>query len=342
MRIPAALAILLLAGAAPPPAYTLTGTLPLGAPDRWGYVKADPERPRVYAAHGDRITVIDTDSMTIKGQISVGGAAHGTAVLPRTGRGYAAGGLANKVFVFDLQTLETVATIDTAEDPDEMVAEPMANRVWVIADGGARVQRVDAATNTVTATIEMGDKLESAVADGHGRLFVDSATRHEVVVIDTERAAITARWPVPDCASLHGIDYDAVSKRIFASCTNGHLHAIDSSDGRIVQTLPIGLGGDVVTVVPRTRRVMASNADGALSVFALAEDGHLTAEPNVPTRAGARTMALERGTDGKETGRILVVAAQRTDAEPTITRSGGPRYTYKPETVELLVFSPFQ
>lgn len=176
MRRLAGLAALLLAGAAPPPTHSLTATLVLGDPDRWGYIKADPVMPRMYAAHGDRVTVIDTAAMVIAGEIKLGGAAHGVAVLPPTGHGYAAGGLANQVTVFDLQTLTPVKTIDTAEDPDEMVAEPLAGRVWVIADHGAQVQRIDSRTDTITASIPMGDKLESATLDGQGRLFVDSAT----------------------------------------------------------------------------------------------------------------------------------------------------------------------
>jgi hypothetical protein len=51
-------------------------------------------------------------------------------------------------------------------------------------------------------------------------------------------------------------------------------------------------------------------------------------------------MALERGADGKETGRVFLVAAQCTDAEPTINTVGGPRHTFRPGTVELLVLTP--
>lgn len=340
MRISASLAILLLTAAAEPPAYTVTGTLPLGAPDRWGYVKADPRMPRVYVAHGDRITVVDTETMAVVGELKLGGAAHGVAVLPLTGRGYAAGGTENKVTVFDLKTLATVKIIDTAEDPDEIVAEPEKSRIWVIADHGGQVQRIDSETNTITASIEMGDKLESAAIDGNGHLFVDSATKHEIVAINTDSATITARWKLPDCASLHGIDHDNASQRLFASCTDGHLYALDAADGRIVQTVSIGRGGDVVMVDPLSRRVIVSNADGTLSIFAIDRTGMLTAEADVPTRAGARTIALEHGRDGKKTGRLISVAAQRTATAPAITAVGGPRYTYKPDTLELLVLTP--
>ena len=47
------------AQAQPTPGYTLVKTVPLGAPDRWDYVVADPETTRVYVAHGDRVTVLD-------------------------------------------------------------------------------------------------------------------------------------------------------------------------------------------------------------------------------------------------------------------------------------------
>ena len=55
----------LLQGAAPAQptiAYRLVATVPLGAPDRWDYVVADPATARVYVAHGDRVTVLDAAS----------------------------------------------------------------------------------------------------------------------------------------------------------------------------------------------------------------------------------------------------------------------------------------
>lgn len=338
----AAAALLLAASAssrAAEPAYAVAATLPLGAPDRWGYVKADPAAPRLYAAHGDRFTVIDTAAMAVVGELRVGPGAHAVAVLPKTGHGYASGGTANAVTVFDLATLAPVKTIDTAEDPDEMVAEPEAGRVWVVNDHGQRVQRIDAATDAVTATIEIGDKLESATTDGRGRLFVDGATKHEVVVIDTARAEVTARWPVPDCTSLHGIDYDAASGRLFASCVNGVLYALDAADGRVLQKVAVGLGGDVVTVDAASRRVLASNADGALSVFAISGTGELSPRADVPTPPGARTMALEPGAGAA--ARVFLIAAEHTDAAPTPSSNGGaPRFAVQPGTVHLLVLAP--
>ena len=57
----ASLAILLSAVAAQAadiaPAYHVTKTVALGAPDRWDYVVFDPGSDRVYVSHGDRITV---------------------------------------------------------------------------------------------------------------------------------------------------------------------------------------------------------------------------------------------------------------------------------------------
>ena len=41
------------------PAYRITKSVALGAPDRWDCVVFDPASHRVYIAHGDRVSVVD-------------------------------------------------------------------------------------------------------------------------------------------------------------------------------------------------------------------------------------------------------------------------------------------
>src|ERR1700684_1758592 len=49
----------------PAPAWRLTKTIALGAPDRWDALTFDPASGRVYIAHGDRVTVVDGKSGAI-------------------------------------------------------------------------------------------------------------------------------------------------------------------------------------------------------------------------------------------------------------------------------------
>ena len=51
------------------PIYTLSKSVPLGAPDRWDLLAFDESSHRVYVAHGDKVTVIDGESGALVGQV---------------------------------------------------------------------------------------------------------------------------------------------------------------------------------------------------------------------------------------------------------------------------------
>ena len=75
--------------AASEPAYAVTKTVPLGAPNRWDYVVFDPSSHRVYVAHGDRVTVVDGHDGAILGQIEgMAGGTHGIGISVATGEGF--------------------------------------------------------------------------------------------------------------------------------------------------------------------------------------------------------------------------------------------------------------
>src|SRR6185503_13889475 len=140
MKVPAfVLAGLLLSAAAPvaaQPAYHLTKTVPLGAPDRWDYVVFDAASRRVYVAHGDRVSVVDGRDGKVLGEVSgIPGGTHGIAVA--AGQGFTDDGKAGEVVAFDLKTLKTTKHIPAADDADGVIAEPVTGHVFVI-DGDAR------------------------------------------------------------------------------------------------------------------------------------------------------------------------------------------------------------
>ena len=55
------------------PAYHVSKTVALGAPDRWDYIVYDSSMHRVYVSHGDRVTVVDGSSGAILGDIQGAG-----------------------------------------------------------------------------------------------------------------------------------------------------------------------------------------------------------------------------------------------------------------------------
>ena len=168
------------------PAYHISKTVPLGVPDRWDYVVYDRASHRVYVSHGDRVTVVDGRSGALIGQVEgFAGGTHGIAIVTASGRGYTDDGRAGEAGSFDLATLKVQQRIKAAPDADAVTFDPASGHVFVVNGDPGTLTVIDPKADRAVATVETGGKLEYAVADGKGKLFVngeekegDCAHRH--------------------------------------------------------------------------------------------------------------------------------------------------------------------
>ena len=310
--------------------YRQVAALPLGAPERWDYVVADAPSGRVYVAHGDRLSVVDGRALKPVGEVTgVKGGTHGTYVAASAGLGFTDDGQAGKAVAFDLASLAVKAVLPAAADADAIAGE--GNRVYVMDGDSGLVTVIDAQGPTVVATITIGGSLEAAAPDGRGHLFVNAAERGEVVRIDTMSNAVSARWPVADCKSPHGMAIDPTGHRLFTTCENGRMDVLDTDSGREVASAPIGLGTDSAGFDSVRRRVFSSNGkDGTISVIQQVDANTYRPLQPVKTQVGARTMAVDTAT-----GRLFVAAADVDPAGPTTGRR-----RFLPGTLKLLAFDP--
>ena len=85
---------LTLAAAAPLVAqtYRVTHTYTLGGDGRWDYVVPDPPNHRLFIARQTRVMVVDEDSGKLLGEVTGIQGAHGTALAPAVGHGFATSG----------------------------------------------------------------------------------------------------------------------------------------------------------------------------------------------------------------------------------------------------------
>lgn len=179
--------------------------------------------------------------------------------------------------------------------------------------------------------MKAGEKLEFLAANNAGRVYVAGAEKSDLLRVDARTAAITARWPIPDCKSPHGLAVDATRGRVFVGCVNAKMMVVDARTGRVVAELPIGLGNDAVAFDPIRRRVFSSNGrDGTISVYAQVSPDKYEAMARITTAVSARTMAADQ-----KSGRLFVVAA---DTDPSATPGGRPRI--RPGTVRMMIFDP--
>lgn len=306
--------------------YHSAGSITLGAPDRWDYVVVDPATGRVYAAHGDRVAVVDGRAGTLVGEVTgIPGGAHGTGLAG--GLGVTDDGGGGQAVVFDASTLAVLRRIPAGDDADAVAIDPATGRA-LIADGDpGTVSVVDPVAGRLVATVSAGEGLEY-IAVAEGRAFVAGKDKGDVVVIDPEAAKVVAHWPMPDCTKPHGLAVDPVGHRVFVGCINTKLVVLDSRDGRVVATMPIGRGSDALAWDPVRRRLFSANGgDGTITVIEQETPDRYQALDPIATRVGGRTMAVD-----PRAGRLFVAAGE---AVPGST----PRHI-RPGSLALLMFDP--
>ena len=334
---PLSMLLLCLVGAAQAsPLYTLTKSVPLGAPDRWDLLTFDAATHRVYIAHGDRVTVVDARSGKVVGNVEgFQGGTHGVAVVPALGRGYTDDGAAGVAGSFDLKTLKPLESIPAADDADAIVFDPASGKVFVIDSEPGKITVIDPKTDTVLTTLDGGGKLEIGVADGLGKVYINGEAQREILRIDTRTLHIDARWPIATCESPHGIAVDPKSRHLFSSCANKIMVVVSADDGKLIASLPIGARTDGAAFDPGTRRAFSSNGDGTLTVIAEPSPGDFVVLDNVATSIGARTMTLD-----PKSGRLYLVAADMKINETADPRDYRHRYTVTPGSAKLLIYDP--
>lgn len=329
--------LVLAAGVAPASAqstsYRITKTIPIGGPDRWDYVVADPTGARAYVAHGPDVTVVDVKGGKVEGTIKVGGVTHGVAAVPALGKGYTDDGKAGVVVVFDLKTLKELKRIKVEPDADGVVYDAASGHVLVITGDSGKVGVIDPKSDTLLATIDGGGPLEFGVLGGNGKFYVDGEDKNEIVRMDLTKNVADAHWPLTGCKTPHGLAIDRAHMRLYASCGNKVMDVVDAGSGKVLATLSIGAGSDFAEFDQNRGLAFSSNRDGTLSIVT-EQGGKFVALTPVTTMQGARTMALDH-----TSGRIYTVAADTkvNDAVPETDRS---RYQTVPGTAKLLILDP--
>lgn len=288
--------------------YRVLKTAKVGGEGGFDYVSADAAGRRLYIARsgaGARITVFDLDTLEPAGEIPVSGTtAHGVAVDPKVHHGFVT---SKPVMMFDTKTLMTIKTIDVQGNPDGIFFDPFNERVYDLSHSAPNVTVIDAKDGSVVGTIDIGGAPEQTVSDGAGHLYIDIEDKGAIAVVDAKTLAVTAKYDLEGkggtCA---GLAIDTEHHILFATCRAPQAMVILSADdGRIITTLPIGLGTDGAVFNPATMEAFSSQTDGTLTVVKENSPTSFEVEQNVTTMPTAKTLTLD-----KKTNHILLTAAQ--------------------------------
>ena len=154
--------------------------------------------------------------------------------------------------------------------------------------------------------------------------------------MDAKTLTVTARYDIagPGGGGLPGgLAFDAKNHILFATCQESNMMVIlNSDDGKIITSLPIGTGTDGAVFNPATMEAFSSQRDGTLTVVKENSPTSFVVEQIVPTMLSAKTLTLD-----SKTNHILLIAAEFDPPATPATAGGRGRGLMVPDSFSILL-----
>ena len=255
------------------------------------YVTVDPQRRRVYAAHGgsNRLLIVDADSGKIAGQVRVG-PVRGVAFDPASGHVFTGGG-DDVVSEIDPAALKVVNRVDVGGSVDAIAYDPSNGRIYADEDDGARIFVVDAKTFKLVKTIAIpGHKPEYlAINPKSHELYQNIDSDSEIAVIDPATMAVSRTIPTPEVKHNHPLQYDAAYDQIVIA--GGGVMSAYAPGGKKLGEIPVGRFDQCD--LDQTQHVLACAGDGGVTRFQLVRNAAPKLLDKVAIDPGVHTVAID-------------------------------------------------
>jgi uncharacterized protein YjiK len=314
--------------------YKVLKTAKVGGAGGFDYVNADAAGRRLYIARSGnpaRMTVFNLDTLEPAGEIP-DVSAHGAAISAKSGHGF---GTSKPVSMWDTKTLAIIKKIDVEGNPDGILYDPFNDRVWILSHRAPHATVINAADGSIAGTLDLGGAPEQAASDGKGHVYIDIEDKDSIAVVDAKALTVTAHYDVAGkggtCA---GLALDAKNNILFATCRNpANMVMLNALDGKVITTLPIGIGTDGAVFNPATMEAFSSQGDGTLTVVKENSPTSFVVEQTVQTMLSAKTLTLD-----SKTGHILLIGAEfGAPATPAPAGGRAGRGQMVPDSFSILV-----
>jgi len=266
----------------------------VGGDGGWDYLKVDADAHRLYVSRGTHMMVVDENSGMVIGDIPDTKGIHGVALATDLGKGFTSNGGADSVTVFDLKTLKPTGMVisTTGGNPDSIIYDPSTKRVFTMNGKSSNSTVIDATSEKVVGTVDLGGKPEEPALDGKGNMFVNLEDKSAIMEFDTKTLAVKGNWPLAPCEGPSALAVDVAHRRLFAACDKV-MAVINADTGKVVASPPIGGDPDGDGFDPSTGLIFASCREGLLSILHEDSPDKYSSVANINTQAGARTMTLD-------------------------------------------------
>ena len=258
--------------AAPKTGLRLVREVPLPGPaNRFDYQSVDPASGRIYMNHmnAGRTIVFDADSGRVVTEILDLPRATGVWAVPAHHQVYVSAAGAHEVAIIDDRTLKVTSRVGGIRFPDGIAYASHADKVFVSDESGDADVVIDATTGAKRSTIPLGGEAGNTHYDSVSHcILVAVQTKNQLVVIDPLSEKIVQRYDLPGSDHPHGFTLDEEARLAFISCEgNAALLVVDLRTMKVIQTLKVADGPDVLAWDATWRRLYVASESGAVSAF---------------------------------------------------------------------------
>ena len=208
-------------------------------------------------------------------------------------RFFVASGQDGYVRAYDEST-KLVAETSGFEDADNVRYDRKSKRVFV-GYGKGKIGVLNASDLSMVGEVELQGHPESfQLEKGGTKLFVNVPTEKQIAVIDREKMAVTAKWPIEAAKSNFPMALDESTQRLFVGCRQPpRLVVIDLTSGKEIAKLECAGDLDDVFFDSNRRRIYASGGAGSISVFTQVDGDTYRLATTIETRKGCRTCCFD-------------------------------------------------
>jgi DNA-binding beta-propeller fold protein YncE len=216
-----------------------------------------------------RLVVFDLTGPTVVAEVAGLPRATGVLAVPALHKVFVSAAGAHEVAMIDDRSLAITGRVAGLRFPDGIAFVPGLDRVFVSDEAGDADVVIDARSGVRRATIDLGGEAGNTHYDSVSHcVLVAVQTRNQLVAIDPGTETIVARYDLPGSDGPHGFALDETGRLAFLTSEgNATLQVVDLRTMRILASLPVGAGPDVLAWDPEWRRLYVASEAGVLSAF---------------------------------------------------------------------------
>jgi len=261
----------------------------------------DGHRLFLTGEENDKVLVFDTTTNKLIHTIEESKAPHAILYRGDLKKLFVVEGDASAVKVYDGDSYKPVTEIKVSIDADSIAYDPATQYLYVV-NGGREahtpyslISIIDTNSSKKLRDIKINSNhVEAIVLEKSGpRMFMNITGNNAVGVMDRNKSALTATWPLPPGDKLNvAMALDEADHRLFVVTRNpGKLIVLDSDTGKVVTSVAaVGMVDDMAYDAKQKRIYVAG--DQFVDVFTQKDADHYDRLGRIPGSFRAKTGIL--------------------------------------------------